>query len=87
MRLPADAFHLLGAEKGIVMRPKKLCYGQIGAPRRWWQEADRRLRALSFTPKRLDPCMHCAYQEDGTLCGIRKNIAAHNHCAVISDEC
>ena len=52
------------------MKLKKPCYGQIDAPRRWWQEADRRLRTLRFRPHRLDPCLYLSHRADGVLDGL-----------------
>ena len=56
----------------------KPVYGQLDAPRRWWQEATRRLTQEGWIPHDLDPCLFVLHhrQGDGTTtpCGL---IALH----------
>lgn len=48
--------------------PIKPDYGQLDAPRRWWQEATRRLTQEGWTPRDLDPCPFVLHhpQKDGS---------------------
>ena len=56
----------------------KPVYGQLDAPRLWWQEATRRLTQEGWTPHDLDPCLFVLHHhhDDGSTvpCGL---IALH----------
>ena len=86
VKLPREALTILGADENTRMLLRKPCYGQLDAPRRWFLEACRRLRALGFRQHLLDPCMFLLYEKDfkenykktpddqllgeGQLCGV-----------------
>ena len=86
VKLPREALTILGAEEDTRMLLRKPCYGQLDAPRRWFLEACRRLRALGFRQHLLDPCMFLLFEKDfkenekktpseqvlgeGRLCGV-----------------
>ena len=70
IQLPADALRLLGADQDTRMFLHKPVYGQLDAPRRWFLEACRRLKGLSWEPHPLDPCFWRLYEKsscEGTL--------------------
>ena len=54
VKLPAECLKLLGAEEDTRMLLVKPVYGQLDAPRRWYLEAVRRLRALGLRQHLLD---------------------------------
>ena len=64
VKLPSDALAILGAPADTRMFLIKPCYGQLGAPRRWWLEATRRLLGLGFRRHELDPCQFLLYETD-----------------------
>ena len=64
VKLPREALTILGADENTRMLLKKPCYGQLDAPRRWFLEACRRLRALGFRQHLLDPCMFLLFEKD-----------------------
>ena len=70
VKLPADALKLLGAPPDTRMLLNKPCYGQADAPRRWWMEADARLRSLGLRPHRLDPCLYLSFNSQNKLDGM-----------------
>jgi hypothetical protein len=70
VKLPADALKLLGASPDTRMLLNKPCYGQADAPRRWWQEADARLRDIGLIPHQLDPCLYISLDSSGCLDGL-----------------
>ena len=78
LRLPNDCLHILGCGPETRMALIKPVYGQLDAPRRWWQEATRRLTQEGWTPHDLDPCLFVLHHhhEDGSSvpCGL---IALH----------
>ena len=78
LRLPNDCLEILGCGPETRMALIKPVYGQLDAPRRWWQEATRRLTKEGWIPHELDPCLFALHHtlEDGTTvpCGL---IALH----------
>lgn len=64
VKLPAECLKLLGAEEDTRMLLVKPVYGQLDAPRRWYLEAVRRLRALGLRQHLLDPCTFLIYEAD-----------------------
>ena len=64
VKLPAECLKLLGAEEDTRMLLVKPVYGQLDAPRRWYLEAVRRLRALGLRQHVLDPCTFLIYEAD-----------------------
>ena len=64
VKLPREALTILGADENTRMLLKKPCYGQLDAPRRWFLEACRRLRALGFRQHLLDNCMFLLFEKD-----------------------
>ena len=64
MKLPAECLKLLGATEDTRMLLVKPVYGQLDAPRRWYLEAVRRLRALGLRQHVLDPCTFLIYEAD-----------------------
>ena len=50
LRFPNDCLHILGCGPETRMALIKPVYGQLDAPRRWWQEATRRLTQEGWTP-------------------------------------
>ena len=68
LRLPNDCLQILGCGPETRAALIKPVYGQLDAPRRWWQEATRRLTG------ELDPCLFALHHtlEDGTTvpCGL-----------------
>ena len=78
LRLPNDCLHILGCGPETRMALIKPVYGQLDAPRRWWQEATRRLTQEGWTPHDLDPYLFVLHhhREDGSSvpCGL---IALH----------
>ena len=64
VQLPQECLTILGCDSSTRMRLIKPCYGQLDAPRKWFQEATRRLRALGFRVHHLDPCCFLLYESD-----------------------
>ena len=64
VKLPPECLRLLGAPDTCRMLLLKPVYGQLDAPRRWYQEATRRLKDLGLRPHYLDPCCFLAYEAD-----------------------
>ncbi len=64
VKLPAECLKLLGATEDTRMLLVKPVYGQLDAPRRWYLEAVRRLRALGLRQHVLDPCTFLIYEAD-----------------------
>ena len=64
VKLPAECLKLLDAEDDTRMLLVKPVYGQLDAPRRWYLEAVRRLRALGLRQHILDPCTFLIYEAD-----------------------
>ena len=64
VKLPAECLKLLGASEDTRMLLVKPVYGQLDAPRRWYLEAVRRLRALGLRQHVLDPCTFLIYEAD-----------------------
>lgn len=69
VQLPADALLLLGAGPNTRMRLKKPMYGQVDAPRGWFEEATTRAKQIGFSQHPLDPCLFLSYRDDGTFDG------------------
>eukprot|EP00435_Cladocopium_sp_Y103_P010330 s1562_g2.t1 len=57
------ALEILGASPDTRMFLKKPVYGQVGAPRRWYLEALRRLESLNWKRHQLDPCLFMLFDE------------------------
>ena len=78
LRLPNDCLQILGCGPETRMALIKPVYGQLDAPRRWWQEATRRLTQEGWIPHELDPCLFALHHtlDDGSTvpCGL---IALH----------
>ena len=78
LRLPKECLEILGATANTRMLLRKPVYGQLDAPRRWYLEASRRLKALGWMQHLLDPCLFMLHREDpegkAILCGL---IALH----------
>ena len=70
VKLPAEALNLLGASPNTRMLLNKPCYGQADAPRRWWMEADSRLKRLGLLPHPLDPCLYLSFDANTELDGM-----------------
>ena len=64
VKLPPECLRLLGAPDTCRMLLLKPVYDQLDAPRRWYQEATRRLKDLGLRPHYLDPCCFLAYEAD-----------------------
>eukprot|EP00435_Cladocopium_sp_Y103_P006856 s1452_g2.t1 len=64
VKLPSDCLQLLGASPDTRMLLLKPVYGQLDAPRMWWQEAQRRLRELGLRQHPLDPCLFLVFEVD-----------------------
>ena len=77
LRLPSDCLQILGCGPETRMALIKPVYGQLDAPRRWWQEATRRLTQEGWVPHFLlhhrnddgssDPCGLIALHVDDML--------------------
>ena len=72
--LPNDCLQILGSGPETRMALIKPVYGQLDAPRRWWQEATRRLTQEGWVAYELDRCTFTLHHslEDGTTvpCGL-----------------
>ena len=55
--LPPEAGH----PPKIAAKLKKLAYGMIDAPRRWWNILDKALRSYGMVPTRADRCCYVLY--------------------------
>ena len=85
VKLPAEALKILGASPDTRMLLKKPCYGQLDAPRRWFLEAVRRLKALGFRQHILDPCLFLLFENDFAEAGNSKKgtFGDHRLCGMI----
>jgi len=85
VKLPAEALKILGATPDTRMLLKKPCYGQLDAPRRWFLEAVRRLKALGFRQHILDPCLFLLFENDFAEAGNSKKgtFGDHRLCGMI----
>ena len=67
---PPDCSALLRRSGRLHMRLNKSAYGLADAPLLWWQEADRRLRALPLRRHPLDTCAYMFYNKRDVSKGL-----------------